>query len=345
MAPAPSASAPPITRLAHPFAFGAFCRHIGAPVDRHLRSQGLPLYSDSPDGFVPVKKAWGFFDAMAQAEDPMLGWYTGKFVGDRYLNHNLLQKLETAPTLYQALKKLIQMVSSEASHLQLGIIERPDDILFYTHYPTFEDWPGYTSSQAYQLEIYLDLMRQFLGRHWVPEEIGIEYPTVPQVAREHFHDCRILTNQRLGYIAVPRACLHMPSRRSAQQQEGDSLLLTKAFNYADTLRFLLKTYLADGYPSASKAASLMDTSVRTMARRLSKCGVSYQAVVDEVRFDAARELLRNTDQSIGSISRSVGFDDPANFTRMFRRIAGLTPRQLRYQTNSATHVGGNPDTH
>ena len=130
----------------------------------------------------------------------------------------------------------------------------------------------------------------------------------------------------------------MPSRRSAQQQEGESLVLTKAFNYADTLRFLLKTYLAEGYPSASMAASLMDTSVRTMARRLSECGVSYQAVVDEVRFDAARELLRDPDQSIGSISRSVGFDDPAHFTRMFRRIAGLSPRQLRYQTNSATPV-------
>ena len=345
MHPVTTTSALPIMRLAHAFAFGAFCRHIGAPVDRHLRSHGLPLYCDSPDEFVPLKKAWGFFDATAQAEDPMLGWYAGKFVGDNNLNHKLLQNLESAPTLYQALKRLIRVVSSEASHLQLGIIERPDDILFYTHYSTFKDWPGYMASQAYQLEVYLDLMRQFLGRNWVPGEIGIEYPTVPQVAREHFHDCRILTNQRLGYIAVPRACLHMPSQRTGREQEGEPLVLTNALNYADTLRLLLKAYLADGYPSASKAASLMDTSVRTMARKLSECGVSYQAVVDEVRFDVARKLLRDTDQSIGSISRSVGFGEPAHFTRMFRRIAGLSPRQFRYQTNSATHGGGRPDTH
>ena len=180
MALAASASAPPIIRLAHTYAFGAFCRHIGAPVDRHLRSQGLPLYCDSADGFVPLRKAWGFFDATAKAEDPMLGWHVGKFVGDHHLNHKLLEKLETAPTLYQALKRLIRMVSSEASHLQLGIIERPDDILFYTHYSTLKDWPGYTSSQAYQLEVYLDLIRQFLGRELGTGGDRYRIPNSPQ---------------------------------------------------------------------------------------------------------------------------------------------------------------------
>jgi AraC-like DNA-binding protein len=323
-------STTPIIRLAHPLAFAAFLRHIGAPVERHLRSQGLPVLCDSSDVFVPLRRAWGFFDTAAQSEDPMLGWYAGQFVGDHNLHSAFLSKLETAPTLYRALKRLIRMVSSEASHLQLGIVERRDDILFYTHYPTNKDMPGYSSSQAYQLEVYLDLIRHFLGRRWVPQEMGIEYPIVPEVVDEHFGGCRILTSQRRGYLAVPRALLHMAApKREPQAEGGVALELTKDFEYLETLKVLISAYLADGYPSAQKIAAAMDTSVRTMARRLSVQGLSYRAVLDEVRFESAKQLLLVRDTRISEVARAVGFDDPSHFSRLFRRIGGLSPREYR----------------
>jgi AraC-like DNA-binding protein len=77
----------------------------------------------------------------------------------------------------------------------------------------------------------------------------------------------------------------------------------------------------------------MDTSVRTLARRLSDCAVTYQSVIDQVRFQAARELLQDTDLRITDVGIAVGFDDSANFARMFRRIGGLSPRQFRRATH------------
>jgi len=326
----PRRSAPPIIRLAHPLAFAAFLRHIGAPVDRHLERQGLPVFCDNPDEFVPLRKAWAFFDSTAQSEDPMLGWHVGRFIGDHNLNRDFLRKLESAPTLYQALKRLVRMISAEASHLQLGIHERRRDVLLYTHYSAVKDLPGYASSQAYQLEVYLDLIRHFVGRDWVPNEVGIEYPVVPRVAEQHFGGCRFLTHQRVGYLAVPRSCLPMAARSPHQEDQGEEpLILAKDFDYVDILKALLRAYLAEGYPSARQVASLMDTSERTLARRLSARGLSYRVVVDAVRFDAAKELLLNTDARISDVSRAVGFDDPAHFSRMFRRIGGLSPRQFR----------------
>ena len=316
--------------LRMPLAFAAFLRHLGAPVQRQLRRQGLPAFSEDPDLFVPLRKAWAFFDSTAQSEDPMLGWHVGRFVGDDNLNQNLLRKLENAPTLYQALKRLIRMISAEASHLQLGILERERDILFYTQYSTLKDMPGYSSSQAYQLEVYLDLIRHFVSRDWVPEEVGIECPVVPRVVEEHFRGCRVLTGQRVGYIAVPRTILHMATRGSGRETRADGpLALTQDFDYVDTLKALLNSYLADGYPPARTAARLMDTSVRTLARRLAEQGLSYRGVVDDVRFSAACGLLQKTEAPIGEVARSVGFDDPAHFTRLFRRVGGLTPKQFR----------------
>jgi hypothetical protein len=163
-----------VIRLAHPLAFKAFLRHVGAPVEGYFRRQELPVLCDDPDAFVPLRKAWGFFNDVAMRETRMAGWHVGQYVGDHNLSGGLLKKLEDAPSLYRALQKLIQLVSSEASHLQLGILERQNNILFYNHYPGMRFEPGYSVSQAYQLEVYADLVRHYAGPGWQPQEIGIE---------------------------------------------------------------------------------------------------------------------------------------------------------------------------
>lgn len=323
-------STPPLIRLVHPQAFAAFLQEIGTPTDRLFRRVGLPVYCDDPTAFVPLRHAWSLFDAAARLEDPQLGWHVGHFYGDKKLSAPFLRKLQTAPTLYQALKRLVRMISTEASHLQLGILERRHDILFHTQYSTIKDWPGYEGSQAYQLEVYVDLIRHFVGQHWEPTEIGIETATVPPVAEAHFPGSRILSNQRVGWIAVPRSCLHMTARNEGSDVGSEEpLVLASGFDNVDTVRALLRAYLSDGYPSAQRVALLMGISVRTLARRLSDFGLTYRALVDEVRFEAAKDLLEDTDARIGDVARSVGFDDPAHFSRMFRRIGGLSPREFR----------------
>jgi len=163
----PKQSGPPLLRLGHPLAFAAFLSNVGAPVDRYLRRQKLPVLCDNPDMFVPLDNAWSFFATTAQHEDPMLGWLVGAHVGDHNLNAGLLRKLETAPTLFQALQRLVQLTSAEASHLELGMHERQDDVLFYTHYSGMRDVAGYQTSQAYQIQVILGVIRHFLGRNWV----------------------------------------------------------------------------------------------------------------------------------------------------------------------------------
>ena len=256
-------------------AFAAFLRHVGAPVDGHLRSQKLPVLCDDPNMFVPLARAWSFFAAVARHEDPTLGWLVGAHIGDKKINAGLLRKLETAPTLFQALQGLVRLASAEASHIQLGMHERRDDPLFYTHYSGMREVAGYMISQAYQLGVIFDLIRHFLGCDWVPAEIGIEHTFVPVVARKHFPGGRILTQQPMGYIAVPRACLHRTVHRTSPDSGvADDLVLSDKFDHLDTLRSLLKAYLPDGYPSAQYAAALMGVPERTLARRLAARGLT-----------------------------------------------------------------------
>lgn len=330
MAASQDLSATPILRLGHPQAFGAFLETVGTPTEPLFRRLGLPVFCADPTAFVPLQQGWALFDAAVQLVDPDLGWHVGRFYGDNRLSAGLLRRIEHAPTLYQALKRFVRLVSAEASHLELGILERRDDIVFYTRYTRIKDWPGYATSQAYQLELFLDLIRHYVGPGWVPPEIGFELPTVPAVVEEHFPGSRARPNQKMGYLTVPRPCLHLPARQTERGKRKESdLVLSREFDYVKTLDALIKPHLSEGYPSERLAASLMDTSVRTLARRLAESGTSYQTIIDQLRLRVAKRQLLSPDMRIIDVASAVGFGDPANFCRMFRRVAGLTPRQYR----------------
>ena len=73
----------------------------------------------------------------------------------------------------------------------------------------------------------------------------------------------------------------------------------------------------------------MNTSERTLARRLSAHGLTYGALVDDVRFTAAKKFLQRPGARVGEVANAVGFDHQGHFTRMFRRIGGLSPRQFQ----------------
>ena len=263
----------------------------------------------------------------------MLGWLVGKHIGDHKLNSGLLQQLESSPTLYQALHRLVKMAGTEASDIQLAIHEGPKDVVISTCYPGRPEVTGYHQSQAYQLGVILDLIRHFLGQQWAPDYIGIEGKHVPAGVEALFPRTLILTQQPAGYITVPRSKLHQATCNTKPNcGVADELVLSHNFDFINTLRALLKSYLPDGYPSCRFAAKLMNISERTLARRLSTHGITYGALVDEVRFKEAKRLMQKPNAKLGDVAMAVGFYDQSNFTRMFRRIGGLSPKEF-YKLN------------
>ena len=215
--PGKRVSGPPVLRAGHMLAFTSWLSTTGAPVDQLLRAQKLPVMCDVPSYFVPVPNLWMFFEAAGRNIDPDMGWLVGQYAGDRNLNSGLLQKLECAPSLYLALQGLVQSVKEEASDLHLGLYERAEDVLIFTHYPGLSDLPGYDQSQAYQLGLFIDLIRHFLGKQWTPDEIGIQSQRSPVGIMPTFPGCRIRTAQNIAYVAVPRSELHRPALSRAKK--------------------------------------------------------------------------------------------------------------------------------
>jgi AraC-like DNA-binding protein len=70
-------------------------------------------------------------------------------------------------------------------------------------------------------------------------------------------------------------------------------------------------------------------SQRTLQRRLGEEGSSFSAVLDDLRFELAAELIRDRDYPLMAIAHDLGYRDQAHFTRAFRRWTGMSPSEYR----------------
>jgi AraC-like DNA-binding protein len=82
-------------------------------------------------------------------------------------------------------------------------------------------------------------------------------------------------------------------------------------------------------PDILRVAATMETSVRTLQRRLRAAGLTYSQVLQRARRAAAQRMLIDGTAAIGEIARTLGYSDPAHFTRAFQRWTGSTPRDFR----------------
>src|SRR5690606_11298838 len=88
---------------------------------------------------------------------------------------------------------------------------------------------------------------------------------------------------------------------------------------------------AEGYPTMAQVARRLGITPRTLARHLDRHGLTFRQVLDERRHQEACNMLGTGVQPVEDIAARLGYNDPANFTRAFRRWAGCSPTQYRQQ--------------
>lgn len=58
-------------------------------------------------------------------------------------------------------------------------------------------------------------------------------------------------------------------------------------------------------------------------------GISPQEYLVNFRINKACELMSNEELTISDISRSVGYDDPLGFSKIFKKVKGISPKRYR----------------
>lgn len=84
-----------------------------------------------------------------------------------------------------------------------------------------------------------------------------------------------------------------------------------------------------GDTSLVRIARDLRVSARTLQRQLAAVGVSFQELLEGMRHQRAIALLVESDASVEHIALRLGYGDPSNFRRAFRRWTGTAPAAYR----------------
>ncbi|PIQ41764.1 MAG: AraC family transcriptional regulator [Thalassolituus sp. CG17_big_fil_post_rev_8_21_14_2_50_53_8] len=163
---------------------------------------------------------------------------------------------------------------------------------------------------------------------------------------EAFFPCPVRFNQEQNQIILPTADLNIPSRladiqvqrQAAQQCEQQLKQWQERQKLSGQIRMMLGR--AKGrFPGFEQVADELSLSPRTLRRRLAEEGTSYQELLEIWRQEMAHQYLRTTNLSVQQISYLLGYNDPANFGRAFRkRNEGISPLRFRQQGQEAPAI-------
>jgi AraC-like DNA-binding protein len=85
-------------------------------------------------------------------------------------------------------------------------------------------------------------------------------------------------------------------------------------------------HLAYQVPTLDTTAAALGLHSRTLERRLSRWGASFESLLDEFRRNRSLQLIQQGTHTLNDIAFLVGYSDSAHFTRAFRRWTGIPPR-------------------
>lgn len=88
------------------------------------------------------------------------------------------------------------------------------------------------------------------------------------------------------------------------------------------------------YPGLESMAASFGVSPRTLIRKLREKGFRYRDLIDQARAELAGWQLAHTQKTVEEIAVELGYGDPSNFSRTFRRWRGETPSDFRRRSRA-----------
>jgi AraC-like DNA-binding protein len=137
-------------------------------------------------------------------------------------------------------------------------------------------------------------------------------------------------------IHFNKADLHQPlPTANAEMARASESVIDEYLAHMDQndvvtrVRVALIDLLPSGSVTEDQVAASLNMSLRTLQRKLNDTDTTYKEVLDGTRRDLAIQYVRSRRMPIGEVSYLLGFAEPSNFTRAFKRWTGSSPSDFR----------------
>lgn len=91
----------------------------------------------------------------------------------------------------------------------------------------------------------------------------------------------------------------------------------------------IRHHLSDAIKTDDIAASLFMSRSHLSTRFKSETGMNLTEYIHYIKISEAKHLLAHTDKNLSIISNYLGYSSQSHFTRMFKKVVGVSPMEYR----------------
>jgi AraC-like DNA-binding protein len=275
--------------------------------------------------------------SIAASGDPAFGLTVAHHFQPAVL-HGLGFAWLASDTLHDALGRLVKYshLINTLPDFRLDAGENTVDLVVTV--PDLGDEFSHAATDA-GLAIFLRMCQITVGNSIMPVRVTMQRPEPDDKApyEAMFGSCIEYSADahRLSFDATlansPLATSQPELARLNDQTVIDYLARYERSNLAMQVRAKIIEGLPEGRPSQEEIAQTLNTSLRSLQRKLRDEDTNFKHLLNETQRELAMQYMRDSSRSIGEISYLLGFSESSNFTRAFKRWTGKSPGEFRSQ--------------
>jgi AraC-like DNA-binding protein len=308
------------------------------PIGPLIKHSGLTTSQiNDPSGRITVNQQINLLNLIASSlPDEALGFHVAQEIELRGLGL-LYYVLASSESLGEALQRVTRYCSIQNEGVRLSY-QRGEDVTLAIKYENVR-----RLSDRHQMECFVTILvrvcRQLTGRHLLPTRIELVHrrSVVPSEIGQFF-GCEVVFGGDADELHFPFATAQQPIASSDMHlnrllikycEEALSKRRLVAKDWRLSVENLLPQLLPHGQATLSEVSRRLGVGERTLMRRLEAEGLTFSAVLDDLRFELAKHYLKEPQLPISRTAWLVGYSDTSAFCHAFKRRSGRSPRQVR----------------
>jgi len=324
-----------LTRAGGLFPLIEFLRSIGAPIPLMMRQARMRAdLLDDPHALIPLRLVHRFIEVAAASqriED------LGAVVAARTCAFDLPilgEQLRHTLNVYDYLQTGSRMIGDLTSGERFWLTLERTDVRFH-HFVPGATGAARCHEDIYALLVTIGMLRNFVGHEWTPAEVSLVTTDRRMLGDESvLGGARILFGESNSSFTLPFELLLRPvpdTLRGVPSDNPGARAVDPAMpiGFLGSVYALVRSLLLANCLEEALVAEAAGVSRRTLQRRLQDCGTRFADVVQRSRTQLAGEWLTDSTLPVRDIAVALGYSDPANFTRAFRRTMGVPPSTYR----------------
>lgn len=239
-------------------------------------------------------------------------------------------------TLRDAFMRLVRYYRLITTAGEIVLSEADDRVTVWYKTPGKKGAAAPASMDA-GLALFVGLCRMTRDDDFSPVGVTMQRQQPANTAKfDDFFRCSIEYDSEENTVSFDAAELDAPLpmanpelARANDQVVIDYLQRHDSADVVNQVRASIIDWLPSGAPSQETIADSLHMSPRTLQRRLATEDVTYSQLLDSIREELARQYLTSSSRNISEVAYLLGYSEPGNFARAFKKWNGQTPAEFR----------------